>query len=223
MIMMRIVKGRNRIYMKHFKTAAKRTAKQYEITLDNFQKVTECQYPFEQRGTQGQICFYGICPSCLNPIQLIGILHQIKTAPYGKHTGKNISGFPVWKQEKYEYCPFSAKNDRRISDDDARLEQPDASSIELYNLIKLQFDSIVYVIENALCIRCSKYFWEKVLQQFLINRGCQYPWLTEANLPYIFAYIGMRQQRLYMQKIRVNSDLYHALKKTSQCRLCSYR
>lgn len=52
---------------------------------------------------------YGICPSCLNPVQLIGIAKQIKVIPYGKHTGKDILGFPKWNYIKYEYCPYASK------------------------------------------------------------------------------------------------------------------
>lgn len=199
--------------MKYFKTAANRTAPRYEITSETFEKVTEHKYPFEQRNTEQIISQFGICPSCLNPIQLIGISKEIKRTPYGKHTGKNIKGLANWQQIKYEYCPYAAKNDRREINDEELLPEITEDVIELYNLLKNQFDRVVYVISKELDIRCSLIFWKSVLQQYLANTGYCYPWLTEANLPYVFAYIGMRHKNIYGQEFLVGSDLYNTLKK----------
>lgn len=80
--------------MKYFKTEDTRTAPRYEITTKVFEEVTGHRHPFEQVNHNRTISQYGICPSCLNPVQLIGIAKQIKVSPYGKHTGKNIAGFP---------------------------------------------------------------------------------------------------------------------------------
>lgn len=199
--------------MKYFKTEATRTALRYEITPQNFMDKTKRNYPYEQKDQYGKFSQYGICPSCLNPIQLIGIDHKIKTNPYGRHTGKNVKGLAKWNYEKYEYCPFAAKNDRKELNDEARLEELDDNIIELYNLMRSQFDRIIFILEKELEIQCSEYFWSKALTHYIINRSYYYPWLTEANLPYIFAYFGVHQQRLFKQKIRVGSDLYKALKK----------
>jgi hypothetical protein len=75
--------------MKYFKAVASRTAARYVITPNKFLEVTGRKYPFEQNNGRGIISQYGICPSCLNPIQLIGISHEIKRRPHGKHAGKN--------------------------------------------------------------------------------------------------------------------------------------
>lgn len=199
--------------MKYFKTEATRTAPRYEITLQNFMDKTKRNYPYEQKDQYGKFSQYGICPSCLNPIQLIGIDHKIKTNPYGRHTGKNVKGLAKWNYEKYEYCPFAAKNDKKELNDEDRLEEIDDNIIELYNLMRFQFDRIIFILEKELEIQCSEYFWRKALTHYMANRSYCYPWLTEANLPYIFAYFGVHQQRLFKQKIRVGSDLYKALQK----------
>ncbi len=56
------------------------------------------QEPFEQIKDTGRASQYAICPSCLNPIQIIGLVQEIKSKPYGRHSGKNINGFPAWNE-----------------------------------------------------------------------------------------------------------------------------
>lgn len=199
--------------MKYFKTEDTRTAPRYEITTKVFEEVTGHRHPFEQVNHNRTISQYGICPSCLNPVQLIGIAKQIKVSPYGKHTGKNIAGFPQWNYIKYEYCPYASKNDHRNINDDELLPEITEDIIELYELLKNQFDRVVYVISQKLDVRCYSSFWEKAIKQYLVNMFYCYPWLTEANLPYIFAYKSMQHQSIYGQQFVVDSDLFNALKK----------
>ena len=199
--------------MKYFKTEASRTAPRYKITPDVFEKVTEHKYPFEQVNQNKTISQYGICPSCLNPIQIIGISKKIKVASYGKHTGKNIKDLPNWERIKYEYCPYASTNDRREIDDEELLPEITESVIELYDLLKNQFDRVVYVISKELDIRCSTKFWESALQQYIVNHSYCYPWLTESNLPYVFAYHGMRHRDVYGQQFKVGSDIFNTLKR----------
>lgn len=198
--------------MKFFKTKAAKTAERYEISSAEFVKRTENKFPFVQPGSVKRIAQFAICPSCLNPIELIGVDKKISCAPYGRHAGKNIDGLPEWNYYKYRFCPFAKKGDRRKPNDNERLEITD-EVIELYNLLKEQFDRVVYVIKKELMIDCSLAFWQKALQQFVNSGGYCYPWLTEANLPYIFAYIGMQHSLLLGQKFVVGTDLYNTLEK----------
>ena len=79
--------------MKHFKVKASRYAERYEITRENFERVTGCKEPFEQIKDTGRASQYAICPSCLNPIQIIGLVQEIKSKPYGRHSGKILMVF----------------------------------------------------------------------------------------------------------------------------------
>ena len=54
-------------------------------------------------------------------------------------------------------------------------------------------------------------FWRKVLNQFLVNEVYLYPWLTESNLPYIFALKGMQHQNILGQKFLIGTQLYNAI------------
>lgn len=195
--------------MKFFKTQANRAALRYEITLQEFNRVTGEKYPYLQtEGTKEKR--YGICPSCLNPIQLRAMASK-ERKPYGCHTGKDVMGLREWKYCKYQNCPYASN--RRAPSDDYDPYEIDEDVVELYELLKSQFDRVVYILSKSFDIRCSEKFWRDALTLFLGSRGYCYPWLTEANLPYIFAYKGMQQQNLYRQKVKVNSDLYKALSK----------
>lgn len=198
--------------MKYFKVKAERTAQRYEISLKNFIKETDRNYPFEQVNKSKTISDYAICPSCLNPIQLVGLKISDKK-PYGRHTGKSIKDLRDWDYNKYRFCPYADKSAYHPPNDDYDDLEIDDGIIELYNLLKNQFDRVVYLISKELEIRCDKRFWKEALNQFLVNYGYCYPWLTEANLPYIFAYIGMQHTNVWGQKIKANSELYSALKR----------
>lgn len=196
--------------MKYFKTEASRISPRHIITPESFQMNTENKYPFVQTLSNGKLSAYGICPCCLNPIQLIGIFNEIKVAPYGKHNGKPVKDMPEWNYAKYQYCPYYTDAYKQPNDKEQLLEI-DNSVIELYNLLKSQFDRAVYIIEKEFHIYCSNPFWEKALKKYVVSGFYRYPWLTEANLPYIFAYFGMQQCNCYSQGFEVGSNLYKAL------------
>ncbi len=96
--------------MKYFKVQALRTALRYDITRESFEEATGNKFPYESRDSDGRISQFGVCPSCLTPIQLIGLVREIKVSSYGKHTGKAIEGVARWNQIKYEYCPYLSNN-----------------------------------------------------------------------------------------------------------------
>lgn len=204
--------------MKYFKTSASRgKGDKIEITCSEFEKATKRMFPFEQIDENKAVVQYGICPYCLNPVRLVGLYKKIKRKPHGKHAGKSISGLPKWNQVKYEYCPFKAKN-RKPIEDEAQLLEITEDTIALYKLLIDNFDKVVYVISQELGIRCSTGFWEKALEQFLSSKAYCYPWLTEYNLPYIFAYHGMQHKNLFGQLFLVGSDLYNLLEsRTDVC------
>lgn len=57
--------------MKCFKVKASRMAERYKITSEEFIKRTERKKPFEQCTSGSALSQFGLCPSCLNPIQLL--------------------------------------------------------------------------------------------------------------------------------------------------------
>lgn len=114
-----------------------------------------------------------------------------------------------------------SKFNQKTTDDEKLVITED--DIRLYELLKSQFDRVVYVIKTELMIDCSLAFWEKALQQFINSHGYCYPWLTEANLPYIFAYIGMQHSKLFMQKFKYGTELYNSLDKQDNTEFVSIK
>ena len=92
--------------MKYFKVKASRMAERYKITSEEFIKRTERKKPFEQCTSGSALSQFGLCPSCLNPIQLIGINKKISCAPYGRHTGKQFPGFLPGIITHINFVPF---------------------------------------------------------------------------------------------------------------------
>ncbi|MBS6849264.1 MAG: hypothetical protein KH205_12750 [Ruminococcus sp.] len=84
--------------MKYFKIRAARTAKRYKITPFEFLEITKRKFPFEQVTEHGKLSQYGICPSCLNPIQLIGVVKEIDGTP-SRMESKKISVLPICRQK----------------------------------------------------------------------------------------------------------------------------
>lgn len=199
--------------MKYFKTKPSRLAKRYEITPKTYNEIIQHKYPFERVNADKSISQYAICPSCLNPIQIIGVAKRTTVSPYGKHTGKDVTGLADWKQIKYEYCPYAIKNYSRAINDEELLPEITEDVIELYELLKTQFDRVVYLISKELEIKCSNNFWRRALQIYITNTYYCFPWLTEVNLPYLFAYFGMCHSNPYGQYVKKDSDLYYAFKK----------
>lgn len=196
--------------MKKFQTSVSYDALSFKINRENFERETGNRQPFQQKNQNSEFREYAICPSCLNPIQIIGLAHEIKSEPYGKHTGKSIKGFPDFDYRRYKFCPFA--DHKKHPNDDERLNTIDNGVVDLYNLLRSQFDRVVYVVSSTFGIRGTDQFWRGALKQFLNNKMYCYPWLTTSNLPYLFAYRGLHQQDLWGQQFRKNSAIYNALK-----------
>lgn len=131
---------------------------------------------------------------------------------------EKISKIPKWNMANYQYCPFAKPSYRtKISPEDHGIVTE--ATIELYNLLKTQFDQTVFVLSEDFGIRLSYGLWEKALLQFLANEGYCYPGISEVNLPYIFAFFGLQQQKVYGQCVNITSPLYEDLQKCDQLTL----
>lgn len=198
------------MFMKYFKTNANASAESYEITPEDFKKHTGERIPFKTKNDKSGFSYYAMCPSCANPIQLIGINKKIKYRPYGKHTGLSVAGFPEWNYIKYQFCPYAADGHYREPDPDERGIITEDTVI-LYDLLRSQFDRVAYIISKKTGCRFTSAFWRHALSSYCASEGYCYPWLTMANIPLVFLYIGVSHLNPYGQKFKISSPAYNAL------------
>ncbi len=199
--------------MKYFRTETSNYAEKYEITREEYQRVTGLQYPFGQisSSVSGAKSYYAVCPACMNPIQIVGLGVKSKIAPYGKHAGKTITDIAPWNYVKYTNCPFADPSVRIDPSAEYEKLEIDKNVVELYNLIRDNFDLVVLTIADALQIRAGASYWRKCLKVFQKDQEYCYPWLTDANIPYIFALLGMVYSQLFGMRFKDGSDICNAL------------
>lgn len=85
-----------------------------EINKTTFEQDTKKKAPWYQfndskkEGNKDRRSQYAVCPECDNPIQIIGLYHNLKNTdrPYGRHTGKPLQGFAYFNAEGFETCPY---------------------------------------------------------------------------------------------------------------------
>lgn len=205
-----IIKKRKRIKMKYFKVERSKRANRYIVSYNNFEEKTKNRYPYSQKRND-RINYYALCPSCLNTIQLIGLSHTTKVSPHGKHTGEDIRGFDTYNYQNYKYCPYAKHSEYVPPNDNDLLNEITETVQELYTLTKEHFDRIIYILQRELQIKFTANFLKNAINQYIANQGYLYPWLSEANLPYIFAYKSMQQMSCFKQSFKVGSKIYEAL------------
>lgn len=199
--------------MKYFQTTADPREERKKITWDEFSEHTQRKFPYVQIKENLKPSYYAVCPNCHNPIQLIGLARKTSIAAYGKHAGKTIEGLRPWNQMKYEYCFLGVKGAKRDPDnEEIRFLIIDDEVIALYDLLREQFDRVVYIVSMALGIRATGNFWRQALRRYLVSQAYCYKWLTSANLPYIFADFGLSHAYLWNVKIKKSSQLHEGLK-----------
>lgn len=89
----------------------------------------------------------------------------------------------------------------------------DQRTVDYYNLLRKQFDIVVYIIQEAFHIRCTNAFWKGVLQTYLINRVFCDTEVTEYSLPCTFALRALQQHSCLGQQFEVNSEVFQAISK----------
>jgi hypothetical protein len=189
-----------------------RTAPHFEVNRANYEQETKLSKPWEQLADDGKARQYAICPKCDNPVQLIGIYKELKgKRPYGAHAGKDIEGLAKHNLGRYQFCPLSRKGLKvRPDEHDAK---PDKIHIELYEVMKNNFDRVVYFIENMLDFEGSENFWRRRLETYVASGGYLFRWISLENLPWAFCYIALVNQDLYNQKLKVSGKVYQSIVK----------
>lgn len=176
----------------------------HEVNREEFERSTNGRYPYVQNERQ-----YAICPSCDNPVQIIGLYTKRSDfTPYAAHAGKTISGFPVWNEEAYLYCPRASKG-TRVSKEDRKDKVTERERV-IYRLLREHFAEAVVLARRFYGVYFSKSDCERALREFY-NGGILYPWHTIGNIPYTFWYIASNTP-MYRKWLRMDGELYRQIK-----------
>ncbi|MEZ6855077.1 hypothetical protein [Halodesulfovibrio aestuarii] len=174
--------------MKYFKPAISET-KFYPISREQFEILTKRTAPHVQT-KGGRNMQFAVCPSCNNPIQLIGLYKPLpdKKRPYGKHYHKSIPDLADFKKENYETC-FLACKKTNLSKNNKRKTFTDQER-QILNLLINYFDQVAYLFQKQTGIWLSVALAKHMLQAYKAEQGHLYLGATPLNVPWIFAYMA---------------------------------
>lgn len=179
----------------------------YPIERARYERETVKEFPYYQRNRKGEVVNYAVCPQCDNPIQLIGFYKEIKKPdfPYGKHVSHSINDLAEYDREAYLNCPYS--NPQRTIPRETRKAKMDIVARTVYNLMRTQFDRVIYILEKDIDMKISKRLAEAMLTLYVDNQGWLYQWATPNNLPWVFDVMSA-SRTMYGRLIKNGSELH---------------
>ncbi|OZG59897.1 hypothetical protein BLEM_2072 [Bifidobacterium lemurum] len=189
-----------------------------DITDDNFTRETGKRRPYYNTDGDRLRCF-AVCPACDNPIQIIGLYkaeEEASRSPYGRHTPRSVPLLAEYDQDAYLGCPFSDPGHRRTAN--GRRSPKNRTGIAIRNLMRDQFDRIVYIWSKQTGIRLSHAFAEKLLRQWRDDEGWRFHIANYQNLPFALLY-AQPALPLYGRLVSSSSPLHTALVRRPEIRM----
>lgn len=185
-----------------------------QISEKTFTEATGKKQPYYvvDEQTKRARCF-AVCPLCDNPIQIIGLYkaHNEGKNPYGKHFPNDIARLANYDEEAYYGCSYANPNrEKKV----IKRKPDNPTSKAMYELLKKQFDRLVYILEQNIEIKISIAFAEEILRIYCENEGWRYYESTYDNLPFMLIY-ALQAKPLVNRLILKNGELCEALK--SKC------
>lgn len=195
------------------------TAPIYEISKNDFERVTEQKSPYYVHNEKNELVQFAVCPICDNPIEIIGLYKQLKNTdrPYGKHFPKTLAGLAEYNQQAYDFCPYA--NKRKSVNRNSRKTKLTDFEKNIYYLMREQFDRVVYILSKQLDIKITNNAARNMLTTYVSGKGWLYPWSTLNNIPWVFGHLSW-SKKLYGQPILKNSPLYSAI--SEKCPAASF-
>lgn len=184
----------------------------YKISIENYQKDPGFDEPYFVNNA----C-YALCPACDNPIQLCALYNRNENSPkpYGRHTGKDITDFAPFDNQKYNFCPYASHARGYNNYDELIKDGIDNSTIEALEALRDNYDKVIYLLKKESGIRISNNLAKEMLISFLgngnENAGYLFYYFNKTNFPYVFANM-CRDFSLKGRYINTETPLYNILK-----------
>lgn len=146
--------------------------------------------------------FFAVCPFCNNVIQLKALYRSSgRQRPYGSHINEPMPQIAPFRAVALRDCVARAQP---ALNRDHRRDMSETDRDILY-LLQTQFDRIVLILREDIGVNFSKTAAERLLADFIGERGWLYPGTHVRNLPWMLAYLA-RPIRLFGQYFDMGSD-----------------
>lgn len=204
--------------MKNYKLAVG-NYKLYKITdREDFELKTKNSDNYFYIGVDGIKRGLAVCPSCDNPIRILGLYKPLKNKePYAEHHNKSTI-LAKFDSDNYKHCPFSFPNSNRKFDISSKKNCPSPLEKELYYTMRNNFDKAIYLLNRELDFYISFDFAAKLLSNFVKNKAYYDYKATYHNLPWILI-DNINAFSLIGRLIKRNSDLWTFLTKRNDVKL----
>lgn len=177
---------------------------EYEVTEPDFKIACKVNRELEKDGS-----YYGICPHCDGPVQLIGlyITKEAKQRPYARHTLNNIDGVAD-RTVATDYCPLNTH--RKVFDPEEKLAVVTIHSVLMFKAIIEYWNEILFIIRQEYGIYISETREIEILNSIKKAKVWLYPYVDLRNLPWVILY-RIPIEDLIFKWIRKDSELYNVL------------
>ena len=124
-----------------------------------------------------------------------------------KYKKWSIENLAEYDEEAYFACPYANPGNSKAN---IRRKPDSKTATLLYNLLREQFDRIIYILEKTTGIKISEAFAEKLLKSYVVNEGWMYYDSTQDNLPYMLLYAEPAYS-IINRLVEKDSDLYKGI------------
>jgi len=195
--------------------------KPYDITKKNFEELTKKEKPYMVTGKDGKKRYFGICPACDNPVQLLGLYKKLENTdnPYGRHYNRDAA-IAVHNEQAYRFCPYASHvymgTERQKKDKLTDFER------NIYYAVRNYFDYAIYLLKQITGLNISEKYAGHILREYLAGEGYLYYGATYYNIPWMLLYFCTAEP-VYRKLVREGSPLYEMLKERSDVLLKPYK
>ena len=158
---------------------------------------------------KGDHRYYGVCPYCSNPIQLVALYKASEklNRPHGRHVPKPVEGVGVYDEVAKLDCPYF-RNNRPLRKSRRRAVSPLANAIQ--DIAVEHFVQCIEILSSDFGFRPSYSRSANMLDVWFSAQGYLYTGAHLRNVPWMIAYFA-QSENLYGQVIPANTDLARAL------------
>lgn len=181
----------------------------FSLTRERYTDMTGKKSPYFTLGEDGKMRHYAVCPSCDNPIQIIGLVERSKDGSlYARHVPQSVPGLAAYRQAAYDDCPLAVKNRVQV-EKSARKNGANDISQKILVTLRDHFDRAILVLQKSIGIMISQGLAERLLDDFLAEDGHRYKYASLLNIPWMLAY--MATSKSLMGRIIFDEDIKKAI------------